>query len=98
MEPEITPRDLKLFVIDALALEDVVPEDIGDDEPLFGGELNLDSIDALELGLALQKKYQVPLSGDERANREHFSSIQSLVEFVNKARQVKVPTPTESAS
>ena len=98
MEPPITLLDMKRFVIEALALEDIGPEDIGDDAPLFGGDLALDSIDALELGLALQKRFRVPLDGDERANREHFRSIQSLVEFVNKARPAQASTPMESAS
>src|SRR4029077_15373562 len=53
-------RDLKCLVVDVLHLEEIKPEDIGDDTPLFADDgLGLDSIDALELGVALQKKYRL---------------------------------------
>ena len=49
-------RDIKLLIIDALGLEDISVDDIGDEQTLFGEGLGLDSVDALELGLAIQKK------------------------------------------
>ena len=75
--------DIKRLIIDALELEDTTPEDIGDDALLFGDDgLGLDSIDALELGIALRKKYQLQLEDNEAGNREHFRSVSSLAQFV----------------
>ena len=70
--------EIKRLIIEALDLEDTKPEDIEDDIPLFGdGGLGLDSIDALELGIALRKKYQVQLEASGVGNREHFRSVNS---------------------
>lgn len=78
--------EIKRLIIDALDLEDVKPEDIGDDVPLFGDDgFGLDSIDALELGIALRKKYKVQLEANDAGNREHFRSVSNLAQFV-KAR------------
>jgi len=76
-------RELKELVIEVLHLEDLSPEDIGDDTPLFADDgLGLDSIDALELGVALHKKYRIKLErGDERM-REHFRSVRTLAELI----------------
>lgn len=74
--------DLKHMIIDTLELEDVTPEDIDDHAPLFGEGLGLDSIDALELGLALQKRYGVALSADSQETRRHFASVRALADFV----------------
>jgi len=81
---EITPLEMKKFIIATLGLEDVTPESLGDDEPLFAEGLGLDSIDALELGIALRKTYQVQASGDDPGSREHFRSVNTLVAFVNQ--------------
>lgn len=78
----VTNLELKQFIIETLGLEDIAPEDIGDDDPLFGAGLGLDSIDALELGIALRKKYQVQASGEEAIAREHFASVNALVAFI----------------
>jgi acyl carrier protein len=59
MPRNASPRDIKRLIIETLDLEDLAPEDIGDDEPLFGGRLGLDSVDALELSLALERAYGV---------------------------------------
>ncbi|MBB5320254.1 phosphopantetheine-binding protein [Marinobacter oulmenensis] len=74
--------ELKQLVIDALELEDVTVEDIDSSEPLFIDGLGLDSIDALELGLALQKRYGIKLAADSEETRKHFASINSLAELV----------------
>ena len=75
--------EIKHLIIDALALEDATPEDIDEDAPLFGTEgLALDSIDALEIGIALHKKYQLRLEANDGGNREHFRSISSLANLV----------------
>lgn len=75
--------ELKSLVIKSLDLEDLTPEDIETDEPLFGDTLGLDSIDALELGIAIKKKYNVVLSAEDEDNKKHFYSIKTLAEFVN---------------
>jgi acyl carrier protein len=80
--------ELKRLVVEALNLEDVAPEDIGDDTPLFGDDgLGLDSIDALELGVALHKKYRLKLDRDDQRIREHFRSVRTLAELVRAQGQ-----------
>ena len=74
--------ELKQMIIDGLALEDIRIEDIDTDAPLFGDGLGLDSIDALELGLALKKRYGIHLNAESSETKEHFKSIQSLVALV----------------
>jgi len=75
-------RDIKLLIIDALGLEDIGADDIGDDQTLFGEGLGLDSVDALELGLAIQKKYGIKIDADAKDTRNHFSNVASLAAFV----------------
>ena len=74
--------DIKQLIIDTLDLEDISTDDIVSDEPLFVEGLGLDSIDALELGLALQKAYGVKLEADSEETKKHFSSVLSLVALV----------------
>ena len=78
-----TERELKLLIIEALDLEDITAEEIDSNEPLFVEGLGLDSIDALELGLALQKKYGIKLEADSDETRKHFYNICSLAKLVN---------------
>ena len=75
-------HDIKALIISSLALEDITPDDIDSDEPLFVQGLGLDSIDALELGLALQKRYGVTLSAESDEVRAHFASVHALAQFV----------------
>jgi len=83
MEFEALKSEIKRLLIDALELEDLQPEEILDDAPLFGDDgLGLDSIDALELGIALRKKYQLKLEDNDAGNREYFRSVTSLAQFV----------------
>lgn len=79
----IDSNEMKQFLIDTLGLEDLAPDAIGDDEPLFAGGLGLDSIDALELGIALRKKYQVQASEQDPGTRDHFRTVRTLVAYVN---------------
>lgn len=73
---------LKTMLIEGLRLEDITPDDLSDDAALFGGGLGLDSIDALEIGVMLDRQYGVKItSGDER-NNQIFASLRSLAEFV----------------
>ena len=78
--------ELKQLIIDSLDLEDVEVEDIDSNEPLFVDGLGLDSIDALELGVALQKKFQIKMESNSDANREHFASVTNLAKFIQNNR------------
>ncbi len=78
--------ELKQLVIDTLDLEDITVEDIQDDAALFGDGLGLDSIDALELGLAIKKKYNIKLDANEEQTKQHFASISSLAQYL-KSKQ-----------
>lgn len=78
-----TEADLKSMIIDALNLEDVAPEDISSDEELFGATgLALDSIDALEIGVALQKRYGIKIDSEDKQLRSHFQTVRALTAFV----------------
>ena len=76
---------LKRLIIETLKLEDITPEDIDDDGPLFGEGLGLDSIDALELVVALEKKYGVMIPDSEVGQRV-FRSVKTLARFVSEQR------------
>lgn len=78
--------EIKLLIIEALGLEDVTVQDIGDELTLFGEGLGLDSVDALELGLAIQKRYGIKIDADDKGTRDHFNNVASLAAFVT-ARQ-----------
>jgi len=80
---------LKEVLISALDLEDVTPADIKDDEPLFGTGLGLDSIDALELGIAIKENFGVTFSVVNAETRKHFESINALAAYIqsNSAAQ-----------
>ena len=78
--------ELKELLIDGLHLEDIEPSDIDPEGPLFGDGLGLDSIDALEIAVMLDRKYGVRIvSGDDR-NRQIFASLNALAEFVAEKR------------
>jgi len=79
-------NEIKELIIEALELEDVRAEDIQSQAPLFGEGLGLDSIDALELGLALKNRYNVRLDGASEVSRKHFYSVASLALFVDSQR------------
>ena len=79
-------QDIKELLISSLALEDITSDDIAPEEPLFVKGLGLDSIDALELGLALQRKYGVSISSDSEETRRHFGSVRALAAFVTAQR------------
>lgn len=77
-----TEQAIKELIIEALNLEDLSPDDIDTTAPLFGEGLGLDSIDALELGVAIRRKYGVNLDVDSEEIRKHFESVASLARFV----------------
>lgn len=79
-------HDIKVLIIESLGLEDMTPQDIDSDANLFGDGLGLDSVDALELGLALQKTFGVSIDADTRDMRHHFSTVANLSKFVAAQR------------
>ncbi len=74
--------ELKSVVVNALDLEGVSPEDIEADAPLFGEGLGLDSIDALELGMAVKKRFDVVFSQDPAENKAVFRSVSTIADFI----------------
>lgn len=79
--------EVKQFIIDVLQLEDITAADIDADAPLFIEGLGLDSIDALELGVALQKRYGISMTGDAEEIRRHFASVRSLGVMITSHRK-----------
>ncbi len=75
-------NEIKTLIIESLELEDITVDDIKDDEPLFISGLGLDSIDALELGMALKKKYNVDLSDNKEENKKYFYSVKTIADFI----------------
>jgi acyl carrier protein len=78
-------QQVKELIINALELEDIKPENIVDSAPLFGEGLGLDSIDALELGVALKKKFGVKFSAENADNKKHFASVDALAAYIETA-------------
>lgn len=79
-------KEIKETIIQALQLEDIEPQNIVDSEPLFGEGLGLDSIDALELGVALKKKFGVKFSAESADNKKHFASVNALAEYISSEK------------
>lgn len=74
---------IRSLLIEKLRLEDVRPEDIGDDTPLFGEGLGLDSIDALELVVALEKEFGIKIE-DEDVGVKVFQNVGTLAAFIQE--------------
>jgi acyl carrier protein len=72
---------VKRMIIEELKLEDMTPEDINDEAPLFGAGLGLDSIDALALAVGIDKTFGVKIK-DEKVGAEAFASVAAMVEFL----------------
>lgn len=77
--------ELKKEIIEALNLEDITPEDIDADAPLFGSGLGLDSIDALELIVLMEKKYGIKLENPAKG-KEVFKSINVMAQLITENR------------
>ena len=84
--PQKLEQELKALIIESLALEDVTPEDIDSEAALFVEGLGLDSIDALELAMALEERYGVAIEDDPERNQKIFASVSSLAAFVADQR------------
>ncbi|WP_020158825.1 phosphopantetheine-binding protein [Methylobacter sp.] len=80
-------NELKQLIIDALDLEDISVDDIDSHEPLFNTGLGLDSIDALELGLAIRKKYDVKIDAEKDDVAKIFASVSSLAAYIESVRR-----------
>lgn len=70
------------LIIEALELEDIEAADIGPSDPLFGEGLGLDSIDALEIALAIAQRYGVEMQAEDESTREAFASLETLCVFI----------------
>ena len=79
-------QEIATLIVECTGLEDTRPEDIDPAAPLFIEGLGLDSIDALEIGVALAKRYGVKLTADNENNRRHFATVRSLAAFVADQR------------
>ncbi|HUH25454.1 MAG TPA: phosphopantetheine-binding protein [Flavobacterium sp.] len=82
---EALKQELKERIIDVLNLEDIAIEEIQDNDPLFGDGLGLDSIDALELIVLLDKQYGIKLS-DPKQGKEIFQSVETMAAFIAENR------------
>lgn len=78
-------QEVKQLIIDSLNLEDLTVDDIETDIHLFGDGLGLDSIDALELGLALKKKYNITISPESEDMKKVFASVRTIVDFIENS-------------
>lgn len=87
--------ELKQLIVESLQLEDIAADQIDSEAPLFGEGLGLDSIDALELAVALSKKYGVQLEADGPQNREVFASVRQLAAYI--AQHQSPPSSSVSA-
>lgn len=79
-------QQIKEIIIKSLELEDISVDDIQDEEPLFNEGLGLDSIDALELGMALKKEFDITLSKDKNENKKHFYSVKTIADLVRSQK------------
>ena len=79
-----SPAELKMaeLLVEALNLEDTAPEDINPEAPLFGEGLGLDSIDALEIALAISQEYGLQIKAEDEVTREAFATLKSLTQYV----------------
>jgi acyl carrier protein len=80
-------QEVKELIVEVLQLEDIAPADIDSEAPLFVEGLGLDSIDALEIGVALQKRYGITLSAESQETRRHFASVRALASMIEANRK-----------
>ena len=87
MTREEIEAKLKETVVSSLDLEDLAPADIETDVPLFGEGLGLDSIDALELGMAVKKAFGITFSSNPAENKQIFRSVKTLADYVESQQK-----------
>ena len=80
-------NEIAKLIVDSLNLEDVDPASIDPKAPLFGEGMGLDSIDALEIGAAISRRYRIKLKSQSEETEQHFSSVESLAKFVQQATE-----------
>jgi len=83
---EALEQEIKELIISLLSLEDVLTDDIDTNAPLFVEGLGLDSIDALELGIALQRRYGIVLEGEKSEMKARFASVAALARYIDAQR------------
>ena len=88
MDRDAVIADIKKIIVSSLELEDLRPEDIATDEALFGEGLALDSIDALELGMAIRKRFGVVFPKNNEENKKIFASTAALADFIIASKKV----------
>jgi acyl carrier protein len=76
--------DIKMLIIESLDLEDITPDDIDSNTPLFIEGLGLDSIDALEIGVALQKTYKLKIGAKPEEMKAHFYSVHTIAKLIKQ--------------
>lgn len=83
-----TPAEAALaeLLVEVLNLEDIEPEEINPEEPLFGDGLGLDSIDALEIALAIAQEHGVEMKAEDESTKEAFATLRSLCAFVEASK------------
>ncbi|MCA9529663.1 MAG: acyl carrier protein [Myxococcales bacterium] len=86
MSQEALEGEIKALIVDALMLDDVTADEIESDAPLFIEGLGLDSIDALELAIAIDKTYGVRIDAEDEGTREVFRSVHNLARYVAEHR------------
>ena len=79
-------KEIKDLIITSLNLEDMSQDDIKDDEPLFEGGLGLDSIDALELGMAIKQHFDIELDSNKEENKKRFYSVKTLADLIREKK------------
>lgn len=91
---------LKALIVETLALEDIDPATIETEAPLFGEGLGLDSIDALELALAIHSEFGVRTEENDERNREYYFSVASLAKFIREkqANPDEAPSASDASS
>lgn len=82
MKRETLQIEIRDLILSSVEVEGLTAADIPFDEPLFGEGVGLDSIDALEIGAALRRKYSVKFKANSEENRRHFRSVSSLADFI----------------
>ena len=90
-------QEIKALIIGALKLEDIQAEDLGSEEALFGDGLGLDSIDALELGVALRRRFGLKIETINDDVKAHFATVRSLAKFIQSQAEQNQAGGTDNA-